>query len=275
MQFFFVCLQPNGDTDTSNRQRNKNDKDMKKILAALMAGMILTGTLPATAQHHRHTPLASVKATQQTDKDGNTKASAAIVAYSDTASVDSADVDTVGFNADAGTQGWDEPYDIDGLAKLMGNAFVPIAIVFIMFFLAPVMIIALIIYFVIKSRKQKIQLAELALKNGQPIPQEVAQSKPQPNDQALWEKGVKRMFLGIGIVIFAIFIHSRMFMGIGFLVALYGAGLAVVAWTTKKKIAPTANNADANTPDSTANVTEPGNKTANGEGTTATPNEEV
>ena len=86
----------------------------------------------------------------------------------------------------------------------------PIAIVFIMFFLAPVMIIALIIYFVIKSRKQKIQLAELALKNGQPIPQEVAQSKPQPNDQALWEKGVKRMFLGIGIVIFAIFIHSRM-----------------------------------------------------------------
>lgn len=248
---------------------------MKKILAALMAGMILTGTLPATAQHHRHTPLASVKATQQTDKDGNTKASAAIVAYSDTTSVDSADVDTVGFNADAGTQGWDEPYDIDGLAKLMGNAFVPIAIVFIMFFLAPVMIIALIIYFVIKSRKQKIQLAELALKNGQPIPQEVAQSKPQPNDQALWEKGVKRMFLGIGIVIFAIFIHSRMFMGIGFLVALYGAGLAVVAWTTKKNIAPTANNADANIPDSHANATDPGNKTANGEGTTATPNEEV
>ena len=248
---------------------------MKKILAALMAGMILTGTLPATAQHHRHTPLASVKATQQTDKDGNTKASAAIVAYSDTASVDSADVDTVGFNADAGTQGWDEPYDIDGLAKLMGNAFVPIAIVFIMFFLAPVMIIALIIYFVIKSRKQKIQLAELALKNGQPRPQEVAQSKPQPNDQALWEKGVKRMFLGIGIVIFAIFIHSRMFMGIGFLVALYGAGLAVVAWTTKKNIAPTANNTDANIPDSHANTTDPGNKTANGEGTTATQNEEV
>lgn len=275
MQFFFVCLQPNGDTDTSNRQRNKNDKDMKKILAALMAGMILTGTLPATAQHHRHTPLASVKATQQTDKDGNTKASAAIVAYSDTTSVDSADVDTVGFDDDAATQGWDEPYDIDGLAKLMGNAFVPIAIVFIMFFLAPVMIIALIIYFVIKSRKQKIQLAELALKNGQPIPQEVAKSKPQPNDQALWEKGVKRMFLGIGIVIFAIFIHSRMFMGIGFLVTFYGAGLAVVAWTTKKNIAPTANNADANTPDSTANATEPGNKTANGEGTTATPNEEV
>lgn len=256
-------------------KKQKNDKDMKKILAALMAGMILTGSLPATAQHHRHTPLASVKATQQTDKDGNTKASAAIVAYSDTTSVDSADVDTVGFNDDAATQGWDEPYDIDGLAKLMGNAFVPIALVFIMFFLAPVMIIALIIYFIIKSRKQKIQLAELALKNGQPIPQEVAQSKPQPNDQALWEKGVKRMFIGIGIVIFAIFIHSSLFKGIGFLVTFYGAGLAVVAWTTKKKIAPTANNADDITPDSPANATEPGNKTANGEGTTAAPNEEV
>lgn len=244
---------------------------MKKILAALMAGMILTGSLPATAQHHRHTPLASVKATQQTDKDGNTKASAAIVAYSDTTSVDSADVDTVGFNDDAATQGWDEPYDIDGLAKLMGNAFVPIALVFIMFFLAPVMIIALIIYFIIKSRKQKIQLAELALKNGQPIPQEVAQSKPQPNDQALWEKGVKRMFIGIGIVVFAIFIHSSLFKGIGFLVTFYGAGLAVVAWTTKKKIAPGNGETEIHDQESTCNTENHCSTKANGEETT--PNE--
>ena len=74
---------------------------------------------------------------------------------------------------------------------IMEKAFLPIAVVFIMFCLAPVLIIALIIYFIIKSRKQKIQLAELALKNGQPIPQDIAKSK-QPNDQGLWEKGVKK-----------------------------------------------------------------------------------
>jgi len=219
-------------------KETKNDKDMKKILATLVAGLLIASALPTTAQRHRHTPYASAKTAQQADKDENNKNDAAIVAFSDTADVDTADV-----AAYAGTQGWDEPYDMEGLAKVMDNAFMPIAIVFIMFCLAPVMIIALIIYFVIKSRKQKIQLAELALKNGQPIPQEVAKSKPQPNDQALWEKGVKRMFIGIGIVIFAIFIHSSMFKGIGFLVTFYGAGLAVVAWTTKKKIAPTANNA--------------------------------
>ena len=77
------------------------------------------------------------------------------------------------------------------LGYIMEKAFLPIAVVFIMFCLAPVLIIALIIYFIIKSRKQKIQLAELALKNGQPIPQDIAKSK-QPNDQGLWEKGVKK-----------------------------------------------------------------------------------
>ena len=243
---------------------------MKKILAALMAGMILTGSLPATAQHHRHTPLASVKATQQTDKDGNTKASAAIVAYSDTTSVDSADVDTVGFDDDAATQGWDEPYDIDGLAKLMGNAFVPIAIVFIMFFLAPVMIIALIIYFIIKSRKQKIQLAELALKNGQPIPQEVAKQRVA-KDEDLWAKGLKKMFLGIGFVIFACFINEKFFMGLGFAYAFYGAGQAVIAWTTKKKIAPGNGETEIHGQESTCNTENHCSTKANGEETT--PNE--
>lgn len=208
---------------------------MKKILVAIMAGLVISAAMPTMAQRHRHTPMATVKVDSKADKDGNTKSSTTIVAFSDTADVDTADMADEDSLFDAGTYGWDKPYNLEALSDIMENAFLPIAIVFIMFCLAPVLIIALIIYFIIKSRKQKIQLAELALKNGQPIPQDIAKSK-QPNDQGLWEKGVKKMFLGIGFVVFSIFIHSRTCTGTGFIIAFYGAGQAIIAWTTKKGI---------------------------------------
>ena len=224
---------------------------MKKILVAIMAGLVISAAMPTMAQRHRHTPMATVKVDSKNDKDGNTKNSTAIVAFSDTADVDTADMADEDSLFDAGTNGWDKPTNMEALSDIMESAFLPIAIVFIMFCLAPVLIVGLIIYFIIKSRKQKIQLAELALKNGQPIPQDITRSNKQPNDQGLWEKGVKKMFLGIGIVVFSIFIHSRMCTGIGFIIAFYGAGQAVIAWTTKKEIAPsnsTKEEAPSNSP---------------------------
>lgn len=224
---------------------------MKKILVAIMAGLVISAAMPTMAQRHRHTPMATVKVDSKNDKDGNTKNSTAIVAFSDTADVDTADMADEDSLFDAGTNGWDKPTNMEALSDIMESAFLPIAIVFIMFCLAPVLFVGLIIYFIIKSRKQKIQLAELALKNGQPIPQDITRSNKQPNDQGLWEKGVKKMFLGIGIVVFSIFIHSRMCTGIGFIIAFYGAGQAVIAWTTKKGIAPsnsTKEEAPSNSP---------------------------
>lgn len=224
---------------------------MKKILVAIMAGLVISAAMPTMAQRHRHTPMATVKVDSKNDKDGNTKNSTAIVAFSDTADVDTADMADEDSLFDAGTNGWDKPTNMEALSDIMESAFLPIAIVFIMFCLPPVLIVGLIIYFIIKSRKQKIQLAELALKNGQPIPQDITRSNKQPNDQGLWEKGVKKMFLGIGIVVFSIFIHSRMCTGIGFIIAFYGAGQAVIAWTTKKGIAPsnsTKEEAPSNSP---------------------------
>lgn len=224
---------------------------MKKILVAIMAGLVISAAMPTMAQRHRHTPMATVKVDSKNDKDGNTKNSTAIVAFSDTADVDTADMADEDSLFDAGTNGWDKPTNMEAPSDIMESAFLPIATVFIMFCLAPVLIVGLIIYFIIKSRKQKIQLAELALKNGQPIPQDITRSNKQPNDQGLWEKGVKKMFLGIGIVVFSIFIHSRMCTGIGFIIAFYGAGQAVIAWTTKKGIAPsnsTKEEAPSNSP---------------------------
>ena len=205
---------------------------MKKILIAIIAGFFISASMPTIAQHHRHTPVASMKINSHTDNDGNTKNTTAIVAFSDTADMDTADIDTNGVYDDDWAK---HKNNFDALSDIMEKAFMPISITFIMFFLAPVMIIGLIIYYIIKSRKQKIQLAELALKNGQPIPQDIVNNK-LPNNQELWAKGIKKIFLGIGIVIFSIFVHSKMCTGIGFIIAFYGAGQAVIAWTTKKNI---------------------------------------
>lgn len=220
----------------------------------MMAGLVLAASVPVMAQKHRHTPVTTVKVNSQTDDNGNTKNATAVVAFSDTTGVDSTDTDSI---YDAGTYGWDKPYDIGALAA--------VAIIFIMFFLAPVIIIGLIIYFVLKSRKQKIQLAELALKNGQPIPQEVVKPKVTKNED-LWAKGLKKVFLGVGLVVFSLFIDSSFFTGFGFALAFYGVGQAVIAWTTKKKIAPDYMVKDENSQNDSGNAADSGSVKANGEG---------
>lgn len=213
---------------------------MKRILVAIMTGLVLSATIPSMAQHHRHTPAASmtVKKAQNVKKSADT---AAIVAFSDTTSND-ADVDSVN---DTRTAGWDKPYDMDKVADIMEDAFLPIAQVFIIFFLAPVMIIALIIYFIIKSRKQKIQLAEMALKNGQSIPADILRNNiakgNTPQNADLWSKGILKICLGMGIVMMGIFISMQLLKGIGFIVVFYGAGQAIIGWTTRKGIVPNNN----------------------------------
>ena len=233
---------------------------MKRILVTMMAGLVLAASVPVMA--HRHTPVTTVKVNSQTDDNGNTKNATAVVAFSDTTGVDSTDTDSI---YDAGTYGWDKPYDIGALADVMHSAFMPVAIVFIMFFLAPVIIIGLIIYFVLKSRKQKIQLAELALRNGQPIPQEVVKPKVTKNED-LWAKGLKKVFFGAGLVVFSLFIDSSFFTGFGFALAFYGVGQAVIAWTTKKKIAPDYMVKDENSQNDSGNAADSGSVKANGEG---------
>lgn len=205
---------------------------MKKILIALTAGLILSATLPAMAQRHRHTPQASITVNTKSDKNGNTQKSTAIVAYSDTADVDTAAVDTASIDPD---DDWNEANTMMGDIKdMLQGAFMPIASIFIMFFLSPVMIIGLIIYFIIKSRNQKLKLAEMAIKNGQPIPQDITRQAVH-KDEDLWAKGVKKIFLGIGLAVLSLFMHSSTLVGFGFFVAIYGCGQAFIAYTNKKR----------------------------------------
>lgn len=217
---------------------------MKRILIALTAGMMLAATMPATARRH----YAGKQATTMTNSDKNANATSskykakkdsamAVVAYSDTTDTDSDDDIAENDSTDlAATWQWQK--DMRGM---MNDALMPIAVVFIMFFMAPVVIIGLIVYLIIKSRNQKLRLAELAIQSGQPIP-EFLKKKEEENPET---KGLKCIFIGCGLFIALLIMGLKSISGFGLLVMFIGCGQFAIAnwarWTNKKN--------DGNSPD--------------------------
>lgn len=210
---------------------------MKKTMLILSAAVAISAATPAMAsRHHAASPNATIKIQQTNNDDGTPAGATAIVAFSDTTDTDTAYVDTTGVTTAVITGSNNVPRAImDEFCKMMGGAVIPITAVLLIFFLAPVVVIALLVYYLLKSRRQKIQLAELAMRSGQPLPPDVLAEFGKQRHQVLWEKGLTKIFLGIGVVVLALFIDSNFFKGVGFLVAFYGAGQAAIAFTSKKK----------------------------------------
>lgn len=219
---------------------------MKRILIAIMAGIMLTASVPATAvsHHRRHsanttTYVAKSKDTVKTA--AHAKDTTAMVAFSDT--TDTANV------ADSLSQAMNmhitttSPKDVK---EILAEALVPVCVIAITCFLAPVGIVALIVYLIVKSRQQKIKLAELAQNGGQPIPDDLLgnNSSVHPKKK-LWEKGILKIFLGAGIAVMCMFLDFSLGIGIGFLVAFYGCGQFFIDyWGNKRKKEGDVDNAD-------------------------------
>ena len=95
----------------------------------------------------------------------------------------------------------------------------------VIFFLLPLLIIFVIIYFVNKNRKERYKLAQMAIQNGQPIPDDILKSKVSSssgdND---YQTGVRQMFTGVGLAIFLGLIIGKVGIGIGALVFFIGLG---------------------------------------------------
>ena len=213
----------------TNKENNKNNNIMRRILIAAMAGIIISSAIPTMAQRHRHTPTTTVTVTNHSN--GKSVDTTAIVAFSDTTS-QANDEDSVSVTTPVDDT-MDKP---SSLSDIMEDALVPIVAIFCLFCLTPLICIGLPIYMVIKTRNQKMRIMEMAIKNGQPIPEGMI--RRQSSEATLWSRGIQKIFLGLGIVLLGVFISSKSVMGIGFLVAFYGAGQALIAYTTKKNFAP-------------------------------------
>ena len=164
--------------------------------------------------------------------------------YSDTTSLDSA------MTADMGD--WDDAddgfYDDDdwessdsrtlvgrmGLDGMFGSMVFVIVICFIFFVLAPVAVIGIILYFVYRNRKEKMRLMEMALKSGKTIPMDVL-GTPCKRGDVLWNKGIKQVFLGVGLAILLGILIDELGLAIGALITLIGLGNMAIGYSEKQK----------------------------------------
>ena len=199
---------------------------MKKYVIAIAMVLTLSMNADAAAQNHRHTPR-----TEQVDSTKNNQD--AIEAFSDTTGVADADNDeeyTTRAYSDDEVKGMLEQIGLDG-EDIIGMVFV-VVILLIMFVIAPITIIIAIFYFINKNRSEKYKLAQLAMKNGQPIPDQLLKEQHSNN---YWEKneyqsGIRQVFTGIGLAIFLGIIIGKLGVGIGALVFFIGLGKVFINW---------------------------------------------
>ena len=236
--------------------------------AALMA-LLPSSTMMASAQQHRHTPRTTIvddKAKQQAANDSAAAAQAAqpdaAVAYSDTTSIDEEeDYQPSAYRVQYQSQMEEEDRQFVEriLDKIAESGTYLVVIIFIIFIGAPISILMMILYFIQQNRRDRIRLAETALKNGQPIPgterivyreakpkaerrytsapRTAAEHKEYTYDEDLRTRGIKHLAIGLGLMVCCLtFWNNDFFGGFGFLIACFGAGQYYMARSTKKVV---------------------------------------
>ena len=203
--------------------------------------LTLSMGLQAAGQKHRHTPRK-----EQVDTAGQ----GGIEVFSDTTSSDTATV-TRKVTVTTRTSPWSTTsttYDVDGddLESIVGSLFSQmdgrdfagmlfvLGVLFILFVLAPVLIIIALFYFINKNRKEKMRLAQMAMQQGQPIPDQLLNEKSTDvNDE--YQKGMRQCFVGVGLMVFLGFAAGEVGFGIGALVFCIGLGKVFASKTAQNK----------------------------------------
>jgi len=204
---------------------------MKKYLVAMTMLMTLGMGLTATAQGHQTKDEQElVDSAHQND---------ALEAYSDTTGSKIYDSTIVSSQHRIGGGHIFIDNDLPnkifkniGIEGMMGMGFV-LMVLIILFVLAPVLILAVLLFFIYKNRKQKMRMAEMAMKQGQPIPDELLVDHKETDDE-LWQKGLRQTFLGVGLLAFFAYVESTLGIGIGILVTVIGLGKLAIVKTTRR-----------------------------------------
>ena len=199
---------------------------MKQYLIAIT--MLLTFAMGQTATAQSKSPKATEELVDSTKKGD------ALEAYSDTTNVayDSTVVSRrhrIGYVDGSGIV--NDIFGNIGVEGMWGMTFVLMVLV-IIFVIAPVIILALLFFFLYKNRKQKMKMAEMAMKQGQPIPDELLVDHKETDDE-LWQKGLRQTFLGVGLLAFFGYVGSTLGIGVGILVTVIGLGKLAIVKTSK------------------------------------------
>ena len=204
----------------------KNKRDMKEYLFAIVLMFTLGQNADAASQKHRHTPR-----TEQVDTAKNKQD--AVEAFSDTTSAaesDDAEDDKYITYRHGTTYSSGDVQELKDVMDTVGGFFggwvaISIVAIVVIFLLAPLLIIIAIFYFVNKNRKERYKLAQMAIQNGQPIPDEILKDNTDAKMlTSEYQAGIRQMFVGVGLAIFLGIIIGKLGIGIGALVFFIGLG---------------------------------------------------
>jgi len=204
---------------------------MKKVLFTMVLLLTLSMGVQAAGQKHRHTPRKEQVDTTKND---------AIEAFSDTTSADTTVRHKTKVSVTTSTSPWNSntttyELDDDDFGNMIHNAFSDmrgkdiagmffvLCVLLIIFVLAPVFIIIALFYFINKNRKERMRLAQMAMQQGQPIPDQLLNEKPTDASDE-YQKGMRQCFVGVGLMIFLGFAAGYVGFGIGALVFCIGLG---------------------------------------------------
>lgn len=208
---------------------------MKQLLITLTMLLVLGLTTEAVAQKHRHTPQP-----QQTELVDSTSKNG-VEAFSDTtstASTPTAADDNFPFDDEDDyvvTTNLDRFFDHFGVMQTgLSGMFFVLIVLLIIFVLSPLLIIIAVFYFVNKNRKDKMRLAQMAMQQGQPIPDQLLKEQSPVGDEE-YKSGIRQCFVGVGLMIFLWFAAGEVGFGIGALVFCIGLGKLIVAKSTASK----------------------------------------
>lgn len=199
---------------------------MKKTLFLMAMLLTLSVAAPMTSaaqQSHRnrpHTQMVDKKDKDAADEEG-------IVAYSDTVTADTASAAKGGATFDN-----DAPVSRDELLSFYNSVpgwivklflIVCVFVPMLLCFLAPIIIVLLVIRYFMRRHNDRVRLAEMAMDKGEPFTDELKPlSKKSP--EYMWRRGVRNTSIGAGLMIFFWFFGMQSLMGIGALVACIGLG---------------------------------------------------
>ena len=174
--------------------------------------MVLTLSMnaEAAAQKHRHSPR-----TEQVDSSKSKKD--AIEAFSDTTAEDAEDDKYISYRrrtSYSGSDAEDVKQMFEGVSSMVGSGMIiGIVAIVIIFLVAPLLIM----------------LAQMAIQNGQQIPEDILKEKQDDWDKNDYQSGMRQIFLGVGLAIFLGIVAGKIGFGIGALVFFIGLGKVFIA----------------------------------------------
>ena len=212
---------------------------MKQKLLIFVLMMTL-GTMVVNAQpKHRHHAVAA-----QTAVAADTTAKDEIEAFSDTTSVaeENSTVPRVYVDDDFDfvSDDFEDMPDwlvnfLGGSVGVVGGIFLILMLIIAVFLaLAPFIAIVLIMRYLIRRHNDRVMLAQKAMETGQPIPEELVSTDKQ-SDEYLRRRGIRNIWIGIGMAMMFGIWGADMLTGVGVLVLCYGIGQVMIARSSRKK----------------------------------------